>query len=267
MKITTDWKDVKGYEGIYQVHYNGSIRRITKNGYRSLKPFRKSSARIERWIVHLTHSNGKLKEVNVAKIIAENFIGECPQGYVPYHINGVQSDNYYTNIAYISRKELGKLTAYKAKSKRVAKIDKFGEIIDIYMSARDCARKVKSNRQVITDYCNGNRKKPFNKNFDFAWEENACSIRKAMERLNSKPQPYKGKRCRTVYAFDKSGNFINEFNSIAEASRKLFYSPGFIRDCCRGRRNCNDYIFRFEKESDINVLSKRKASKSNRIAK
>lgn len=247
MKITTDWKDIKGYEGIYQVHYNGNIRRICKNGYREIKSFPKKGRKCTLYVVHLTDCNGTRKEINIAKIVAENYIGECPQGCVPYHINGMQNDNYYTNIAYISRKELGQKTGGKANSQRVVKIDKNGEILQVYYSARQCAKIVKGNRQTITDYCNGVNAKPYSSEFCFAWEENTLSMRKAIKRLNSKPQAYKGTRCRKVYVFDKNGNLINQFHSIAETSRKMFYSYGFIRDCCHGRRKCKDYIFSFNR--------------------
>ena len=252
MAISTDWIDIKGYEGIYQVLYTGRIRRVLTNGYREVNPFLKHGKCGDRYIVNL-YSNGKAKAVLMTKIMSENFIGARPDGYVPYHINGVQSDNYYTNIAYISKSELGRITASKAGAKTVARIDKDGELLDIYLSARDCARKNNTSRQTVSDYCNGNRKSPFSDDYCFIWEEDIVSTRKAMRRLNDK-LVRKNKRDRNVYVFDKSGNQIKQFNSIAETARNMHYSYGFVRDCCHGRRNCSDYNFSFEKkmESDEN---------------
>lgn len=252
MRITTDWKDIKGYEGVYQVHYNGSIRKILKNGYMPLSPTIRRRGNRKTYVIRLTDSNGKRKEYTMLKIMAENFIGPRPQGCVPYHINGMQNDNYYTNISYISCEELGRLNGYRGKGKNVVTVDRHGEIIDVYRSASDCASNSKTNKQTVADYCNGVNKKPFNNEYCFAWEEDIVSMRKAIKRLNSKPKPYNGKQCRKVYVFDKSGKLINEFHSIAEAARNMFYSYGFVSECCRDLKNCKEYRFSFiKKESDI----------------
>ena len=102
--------DIIGYNGKYQVDKEGNVRRVFPSGKtRIMKPYHKKMSGSQRMVVKLT-INGKTKEEILLQIIAKTFLGECPKGYVPYHKNGCQLDNYLNNIAYISRQELGKIT-------------------------------------------------------------------------------------------------------------------------------------------------------------
>lgn len=204
-----------------------------------MTPYRRFNKSDNKFYVKLS-KDGESKEITIMKLVAEHFIGECPVGQVPYHINGIQSDNHYRNIAYINRSRLGKLTGTSSNSKRVVKIAKSGDLLNFYPSARACAREENINRQVITDYCNGDRKLPFNKDFDFAWEDNQHSIRFALERLNkNKRNP----RTRKVIAKSKDGKII-KFQSVKEAADTLHYNYGFVLQCVNGDRRCNDYDFK-----------------------
>lgn len=73
------WKDIKGYEGKYQVSYQGKIRRIYKSGKtRELKPYIKKNAR-EILVVGLTR-DGKKKELTVHTLVAQAFLGKPKEG-------------------------------------------------------------------------------------------------------------------------------------------------------------------------------------------
>lgn len=104
------WKDIPGYDGKYQASTEGNIRRTLKSGqFRSMTPYHKKMKGSQRLVVKLT-KDGKAKEEIVLSLIARTFLGPVPDGAVPYHKNGMQSENHINNIAYIPRQELGKLT-------------------------------------------------------------------------------------------------------------------------------------------------------------
>lgn len=80
--MRTYWKDIKGFEGLYQVNILGMVRScnrttIHKNGkkarYRGriLKPVFDCGS--EYWVVSL-HRNGKQKKVLIHRIVGETFI-------------------------------------------------------------------------------------------------------------------------------------------------------------------------------------------------
>lgn len=164
------WRDIRGYDGRYQVDREGNIRRVFPSGKtRLLKPHHKKMSGSQRLIVHLTH-NGKSKEIIVMQIVAKAFLGPCPEGCVPYHKNGCQSDNYVNNIAYIDRRELGKMTGARSRRKPVAKIDQNGEIVEVYSSAREAARNNYMSYQTIMDRCNGKIKRIAPDGYYYKWD-------------------------------------------------------------------------------------------------
>lgn len=190
MTIKPDiWKDIPGYEGKYQASYSGEVRRVFASGKtRSMRQFRKTSAKAkkilrERLFVKLTDSDGKAKEVAVLKIMVMTYFGEIPEGKVPYHKNGVVTDNWVSNIGFISRSELGKRTGGISKSKPVIKIDRYGSYIEAYKSARECGRCNHMSYQTVMDYCNLKNKTVIAPDgYIYAWE-NEKSIKAHLERL------------------------------------------------------------------------------------
>jgi len=177
------WKDVLGSNGKYQVSFDGRVKRIYKNGKsKILSPFIKQRMRgSKRLVVKLTIS-GISKEVMVHQLVAECFIGKCPTGKIPYHKNGIVTDNYASNIEYRSKVQVGKETGGKSRRIPVAKINEHGEIEDVYSSARECARQNYCSRQTVSDHCNGKVKKPIG-NMTFAWEDDDKSMNQAIRRI------------------------------------------------------------------------------------
>lgn len=52
-----------------------------------------------------------------------------------------------------------------------------------------------------------------------------------------------------IYQFDKSGNFICEWDSASSAASFLNKSPSAISECCNGKRkSAYNYIWKFQKE-------------------
>lgn len=96
----TEWYDIPGYDGKYQINYFGNIRRALKRGYKDMHPYIKSSN--GRRIVKL---NGK--EQVVMKLMQITFIGALPPGKVAYHKNGIITDDALNNIGITTRSKLG----------------------------------------------------------------------------------------------------------------------------------------------------------------
>ena len=158
------WYDIPGYDGKYQASRLGEIRRVYKSGkVKVLSQFTKCSARTNRKrpYVKITF-DGKGKTVSVLSLMVKTFFDAIPDGKVPYHINMVTSDNHLENIGFITRKELGRLSALQAdKRKSVVKIDQAGNVIEIYRSVREAGRQNNMSYQTISDRCHNRVKNPF----------------------------------------------------------------------------------------------------------
>lgn len=178
------WKDIPGYGGKYQADREGNIRHVYPSGKeRIMTAYPKKMSGSQRLVVKLTR-DGKAKEEIVISVMARTFLGPRPEGYVPYHKNGIQSDNYINNIAYISKKDLGKLTGAKSRRKPVVKLNEDGEIVEAYSSAREAARKNYMSYQTVTDRCNGKCKSAFAPDgFAYAWEDEKVSMRNAIAKI------------------------------------------------------------------------------------
>lgn len=177
------WKDIKGYEGRYQVSYEGKIRSIYKNGKtRELTPYIKNHGRK---ILQIGLSkNGVKKEIPVHTIVAQAFIGEPKAGQVVYHKNGLIRDNWASNLEYIDRKTLGEMTGPGSRRKSVAKINADGEIVAVYTSARQAAKENFMSYQTIVDRCNRKVKSPFAPDgYAYAWEDSEVSIKHAIGKI------------------------------------------------------------------------------------
>lgn len=188
-EMTETWRDIPGFEGIYQADREGNIRRLYQNGkVRILTPYHKKMSGSQRLVVKLT-ANGKSREVVVVQAIARTFLGPPPAGYIPVHRNGCQSDNYVNNIKYISRQQAGKIYGARSKRKAVVKIDSHGEIVEVYPSARRAAKANYLSHQTVTDRCNGKCKNPFAPDgYAYAWEDSGKSLERAIEKIRKEKQ-------------------------------------------------------------------------------
>ena len=100
------WKDIKGYEGIYQVSDLGRVKSLE----RLVKREDKDVLVRERILKpHLTkrkvtkvclHKNGKQKTFNVHTLVTNSFLGERPEGYHVCHSDGDPSNNTLDNLRY-----------------------------------------------------------------------------------------------------------------------------------------------------------------------
>lgn len=200
--MVESWRNIPGYNGKYQVDMEANVRRVYPSGQtRAMTPYHKKMSGSQRLVVKLTDDDGKAKEVILLQIMAKTFLGPAPDGCVPYHKNGCQSDNYIQNIEYISRKELGKKTGSKSRRQSVVKIDLLGEIVDVYSSAREAARKNYMSYQTIIDRCNGKCKSAFAPDgYAYAWEDREVSMKHAIRKIEQEVG-YMPKAHRTEFDF------------------------------------------------------------------
>ena len=144
------WYDIPGYDGIYQINYWADIRKKLGNGkYKHLKPYVKKSNQGKRLI------KLKDKEWAVMSLMRITFIGELPEGYVTYHKNGIKTDDVLSNIGVTTRSELSKkIGRMNGRSTKIVKMNKEGQIVAFYKSAREAARQNYMDHQTILNYAN-----------------------------------------------------------------------------------------------------------------
>ena len=95
------WKDIPGYEGIYQVSDLGRIKSLRTKKEKILTPHNTGK---NRFYINL-RKDGKMKKLQVHVLVALAFIGERPEGYDVCHIDGDCLNNELSNIRYDTRNQ------------------------------------------------------------------------------------------------------------------------------------------------------------------
>ena len=143
--MSNDWRDIPGYNGMYQISRMGEVRSWRKyNGERRDTPVpvsaHKSSAKKRARHVHLRAPDGSIKKASVLGLMAKVWLGGAPPGMVPYHKNRDSGDSCLNNIGFLTKTQLGKFTGGRDNRKPVAKIDRDGNVVEIYPSITAAAK-------------------------------------------------------------------------------------------------------------------------------
>jgi len=124
--MTTEiWKDVPGYEGLYQASTLGNIKSLSrkvsrKRGLLSVKErVLKPGLSTEEYLLVVLVKDGCKKSRRVHQIIAETFLGHkvCGNKIVVNHINMIKTDNRLVNLEVITHRENSYVKRKNASSK------------------------------------------------------------------------------------------------------------------------------------------------------
>lgn len=101
------WRDIEGYEGLYQASSYGRIRALIKRNNTYPKDGILKGGLNKRGYFHyiLTDRNGNRKIFKAHRLIASVFIGKCPDGMLVNHKDAIKTNNHIDNLEYATQKE------------------------------------------------------------------------------------------------------------------------------------------------------------------
>lgn len=102
------WKDVVGYQGLYQVSNLGRVKRFFNKQQHIRKPQIhkiKQRKRIYNKCGINLFKNGKFKWFTISRMVWQSFNGKIPFGYQIDHINNQPDDNRLENLQLLTRSE------------------------------------------------------------------------------------------------------------------------------------------------------------------
>ena len=112
--MTEKWRDIEGCEDSYQVSDQGRVRSLTREitSSRNGKKFTKIlKGRVLKQAVSFGYPyvnlrrDGKQWVIRTRRLVAQAFIGECPDGCEVNHKDGDKSNNHVENLEYTTHAE------------------------------------------------------------------------------------------------------------------------------------------------------------------
>ena len=97
--MAEQWRDISGYDGIYQVSDHGQVRNTHTS--KILQPVRIKNGRL---YVSLS-SDGFQRKCTVHSLVAAAFLGTCPPKHETTHKDGDYTNNAALNLEYVTRGE------------------------------------------------------------------------------------------------------------------------------------------------------------------
>lgn len=147
------WKDIKGYEGLYQVSNLGRVKSLKKSKIITPKL-------IHSYFSVILYNKKNYKNFRIHRLVAQAFISN-PNNYPQVnHIDGNKLNNVLENLEWCTQshnmKEAYRIGLEKPQKIKVNQYDLFGNFIKTWDSIKNI--EIFYNNRHISDCCKGKRK-------------------------------------------------------------------------------------------------------------
>lgn len=155
------WKDVVGYEGLYEVSNKGRIKTTRRKGTQG--GFKKFTTNQDGYYRVKLCKDGKGRRTMVHRVVYEAFVGEIPKGLEINHIDENKTNNCVENLEAVTHLEnvrhgTGIERMKAGLCKAVLQFTPDGKLVERHNSIKEAFEKTGVHRCNISWCCNGNIK-------------------------------------------------------------------------------------------------------------
>ena len=259
------WKDVKGFEGRYQVSNLGRVRSLDWHGHKGRMLKLKINKMWGYYRLNLAHADGYIKSVSVHRLVAMAFIPNpdnlpevnhkdenklnnmvCfnPDGSIDTERTNLEWCTGLYNIRYGTRAERVNKLVNEPRMRKVNQYDFDGNLLHTYQSISEASRAIGVSTRNMAAIC-GKIGAHSTHGYVFRYaDDNSPWVNYDSNLCRGKDE-----RKRSVNQYDKNGNFIRSYESVCEASRCTGISTRWIQNICNPSnrdKSAHGYVFKFK---------------------
>ena len=220
--MTENWKDVVGYEGIYEVSDYGRVRsldRIIKanNGIvykRKGKYMKITENRYGYPTVNLS-KDGSNKIKSVHRLVANSFLGES--NLIVNHKDGIKNNNNLENLEFVTQKE---------------------NMVHAVSNGLIRNFAVENEKEIILDFLSGLGFREIKKKYNTSYS----SIKKVLKNNDIQNEHYARRRFKHNFNENEMIEMFKDGYSYADIGRKLKIEPDIIRSRMKKHLKRDDRI-------------------------
>ena len=264
------WKDIKGFEGRYQVSNLGRVRSLDWPGHRGRMLKLKICKRWGYYRLNLAHADGYIKSVSVHRLVAIAFIPNpnnlpeinhkdedklnnvvCfnPDGSIDAERSNLEWCTGLYNLRYGTRNERTQKKVNEPRMRAVHQYDFDGNLLHTYKSISDASRKTGVSARSICHICKKTGAHSTNGYIFRYSDDNSPWVNVNKDKCRGNKE-----RMRAIDQYDNNGNFIRSYHSCYEASGATGLSRRDIWSVLSGKqKTTHRFVFRY---SDCNFKIK-----------
>lgn len=234
------WKDIKGYEGLYQVSNLGFVKsfdRFVSNGIKRGKILRNKVNDSGYVVIILVGYDNKKKSHYLHRIVAETFIPNPQNLPVINHKDENKLNNHVSNLEWCTQKEnINYGSSIKRRienqSYRVSQYSLSGDFIASYSSAHEIEDKLGYNYQSIQNCC----RHEYNQSYGYIWR---YFDDPAIKPKTNHPT------ARSVAAYADNNKLVKVYDCIADAAKEHKINRNTLSRCCKNETFYKGFYWKF----------------------
>lgn len=254
------WKDIKQYEGYYQISNHGRVRSLDRYvSYPNYKKFVKGKimklkTKKKGYLFVILQKNHQSKSYHVHRLVGLHFLEGWFEGADINHKDGNKANNFLCNLEWCTRKEniehsiqvLKRKGGNKNGGKRtpVIQIDREGNFLKRWDSFASAARSVGCKESCLRRSLTDGKQIRTCAGYKWILPEVYCSLKDKSALKNYERQNGRDKK---VCQYDKNGKLLETFMSVKEASKVLGFNGSSIAACARGKtRTSYGFVWKYK---------------------